>query len=202
MQLDFTALSAQDCYRWLAATVTPRPIAWVSSQSAEGVSNLAPFSFFQVISDDPPTLMVNVNHRADGSLKDTLLNVQASGELVIQLVSFTQAEAMNASAALLPHGISEFERCGIASLPSQRVAPPRVLGAPVAFECRVAQIQAYPAAKPTCHLIFAEVLLAHIDDAVLNEQGRIDAARLDLVGRLGGMAYSRTRDSFEMQRPG
>ncbi|MCZ4322575.1 flavin reductase family protein [Pseudomonas anguilliseptica] len=201
MQLDFSTLQPLERYRWLASTITPRPIAWVSTQSAEGVSNLAPFSFFQVISDDPPTLMVNVNHRADGGLKDTLLNVQANGELVIQLVSFAQAEAMNASAAVLPHGISEFEQCGIASQPSQRVAPPRVAGAAVAFECRVAQVQAYPAEKPNCHLIFAEVLLAHIDDAVLNEQGRIDAHKLDLVGRLGGMAYSRTRDTFEMQRP-
>jgi len=201
MQLDFSALQPLERYRWLASTITPRPIAWVSSQSVEGVNNLAPFSFFQVISDDPPTLMVNVNHRADGGLKDTLLNVQANGELVIQLVSFTQAEAMNASAEVLPYGISEFEQCGIASLPSQQVTPPRVAGAAVAFECRVAQIQAYPADKPNCHLIFAEVLLAHIDDAVLNEQGRIDAHKLDLVGRLGGMAYTRTRDTFEMQRP-
>src|SRR3989338_4859514 len=125
MQLDFSALEPLERYRWLASTIPPRPIAWVSSLSDAGVSNLAPFSFFQVISDDPPTLMVNVNHRADGGLKDTLLNVQASGELVIQLVSFAQAEAMNASAAVLPYGISEFEQCGIASLPSQRVAPPR-----------------------------------------------------------------------------
>jgi flavin reductase (DIM6/NTAB) family NADH-FMN oxidoreductase RutF len=201
MQLDFSTLEPLERYRWLASTVTPRPIAWVSSQSAAGVSNLAPFSFFTVISDDPPTLMVNVNHRADGSLKDTLLNVQASGELVIQLVDFKQAEAMNASSAMLPYGISEFEQCGIASMPSQRIAPPRVAGAAVAFECRVAQIQAYPADKPNCHLIIAEVLLAHIDDAVLNEQGRIDAGKLDLIGRLGGAAYTRTTACFDLRRP-
>jgi flavin reductase (DIM6/NTAB) family NADH-FMN oxidoreductase RutF len=202
MQLDFRTLEPLERYRWLASTITPRPIAWVSSLSAEGVSNLAPFSFFQVISDDPATLLINVNHRADGGLKDTLLNVQASGELVIQLVSFAQAEAMNASAAVLPYGISEFEHCGIASLPSQHIAPPRVAGAAVAFECRVAQILPYPPTAANCHLIFAEVLLAHIDDAVLTEQGRIDAGKLDLVGRLGGTAYSRTRDTFEMSRPG
>jgi len=201
MQLDFTQLTPLDAYRWLASTVTPRPIAWVSSLSAEGVSNLAPFSFFQVISDEPPTLMVNVGTRDDGSLKDTLRNAQATGELVIQLVSCAQAEAMNASAAVLPHGVSEFERCAIASQPSQRVAPPRVAGAPVVFECRVAQIQPYPQAAPNCHLIFAEVLLAHIDEAVLDERGRIDPHKLDLVGRLGGVAYSRTRDMFEMRRP-
>jgi flavin reductase (DIM6/NTAB) family NADH-FMN oxidoreductase RutF len=202
MQLDFSTLEPLERYRWLASTITPRPIAWVSSQSSTGVSNLAPFSFFTVISDDPPTLMVNVNHRADGSLKDTLLNVQANGELVLQLVAFEQAEAMNASSAVLPYGISEFEQCGIASMPSQRIAPPRVAGAAVAFECRVVQIQAYPPAAPNCHLIFAEVLLAHIDERVLNEQGRIDPHKLDLVGRLGGMAYSRSQDTFEMRRPG
>ena len=200
MLLDFTQLTPLQCYRWLASTVTPRPIAWVSSLSASGAGNLAPFSFFQVISDAPPTLMINVGMR-DGSLKDTLRNAQETGELVIQLVSFAQAEAMNASSAALASGVSEFEHCGIASQPSLRVAPARVQGAPVAFECRVAKILPYPAEQPNCHLIFAEVLLAHIDDGVLDAQGRIDAGKLDLIGRLGGMAYSRTQQRFEMQRP-
>jgi flavin reductase (DIM6/NTAB) family NADH-FMN oxidoreductase RutF len=165
MQLDFATLSPLEAYRWLAASVTPRPIAWVSTRSPQGVANLAPFSFFQVISDNPPTLLVNVNTRDDGSLKDSLRNAQASGELAIQLVSFAQAEAMNASAAILPHEVSEFAHCAIASLPCERIDVPRVAGAPVTFECRVAQIQPYPAANPNCHLIFAEVLLAHIDAA-------------------------------------
>lgn len=201
MQLDFSRLEPLERYRWLASTITPRPIAWVSSVSADGVSNLAPFSFFTVISDDPATLLINVNHRADGGLKDTLLNVQASGELVIQLVSFAQAEAMNASAALLPYGISEFEQCGIASLPSVQVKPPRVAGAAIAFECRLVEAMPYPAASPNCHLLFAEALLAHIDDAMLNEQGRIDSQQLDLIGRLGGSGYTRTLQRFELQRP-
>ncbi|MES2819005.1 MAG: flavin reductase family protein [Pseudomonadota bacterium] len=201
MQLDFTTLSPRDAYHWMTATVTPRPIAWVSTLSAEGVANLAPFSFFQVISDAPPTLMVNVGLRSDGGLKDSLRNVQATGELVIQLVSAAQAEAMNATSATLPHGVSEFEHCGIASQASLRVRPPRVLDAPVAFECRLAQVQPYPADAPSCHLIFAEILLAHIDDRVLDAQGRIDAGKLDLVGRLGGTAYSRTQQRFHLQRP-
>lgn len=201
MILDFAALSPLEAYRWLAASITPRPIAWMSTRSPKGVANLAPFSFFQVISDDPPTLLVNINTRDDGSLKDSLRNAQANGELVIQLVSFAQAQAMNASAEVLPHEVSEFAHCAIASLPCERVQVPRVAGAPVAFECRVAQIQPYPAQQPNCHLIFAEILLAHIDDGVLNEQGRLDPLRLDLVGRLGGSAYCRTRDVFQMPRP-
>lgn len=201
MLIDFSQLAPLDAYRWLASTVTPRPIAWVSSRSAAGVSNLAPFSFFQVISDEPPTLLVNVNHHADGSLKDTLRNVQETGELVIQLVSFEHAEAMNASSAGLAHGVSEFEQCGIASVASEQVAVPRVAGAAIAFECKVAQIHPFPQDKPNCNLIFAQVLLAHIDDAVLNDKGRVDPHKLDIVGRLGGMAYTRTRDTFEMTRP-
>lgn len=201
MLLDFAQLSALEAYRWLAATVTPRPIAWVSTRSPEGVDNLAPFSFFQVISDQPPTLMINVGSRDDGSLKDSLRNARDTGELVIQLVPFALAEAMNATAALLGPQVSEFEQCGIAREASLRVAPPRVAGAPVVFECRVAEIQPYPRQAPNCHLIFAEVMLAHIDEAVLDGEGRIDPARLDLVGRLGGSGYTRTRDFFRMQRP-
>ena len=200
MELDFSTLAPIDAYRWLASTVTPRPIAWVSTYSASGVSNLAPFSFFQVISSDPPTLLINVGFK-DGQPKDTARNAQDTGELVVQLVSAEQAEAMNASAAALPHGISEFEHCGITSEPASRVRAQRVTGAPVAFECRVAQILPYPAESPNCQLIFAEVLLAHIDDRVLDERGRVDSARLDLVGRLGGATYSYTRERFDMQRP-
>ncbi len=200
MQLDFSHLSPVEAYRWLASTITPRPIAWVSTRSAAGVSNLAPFSFFQVISSNPATLLINVGLK-DGALKDTARNARDSGELVVQLVSAGQAEAMNASAAALAHGVSEFEHCGIASEPSSRVQAPRVAGAPVAFECRVAQILPYPPQTPNCELIFAEVLVAHIDDRVLDSDGRIDAARLDLVGRLGGSHYSFTRDRFQLQRP-
>ncbi|SDP03549.1 flavin reductase family protein [Pseudomonas jinjuensis] len=201
MQLDFSTLPPADAYRWLASTVTPRPIAWVSTLSAEGRSNLAPFSFFQVISDEPPTLMVNTSLRDDGSVKDTLRNVWETGELVIHLVSAAQAERMNATAAWLPHGASEFEHAGIATLASERVAPPRVADATVAFECRLAEIKPYPAERPNCHLIFAEVLLAHIDDAVLLDERHVDPARLDLVGRLGGSQYAYTRERFSMIRP-
>ncbi len=201
MQLDFSTLEPLERYRWLASTITPRPIAWVSTLSADGVSNLAPFSFFTVISDDPATLLVNVNHRADGSFKDTLLNVQATGELVIQLVSFEQADAMNASAAVLPYGISEFAQCGIASVPSVQVKPPRVAAASVAFECRLIEAKPYPPTASNCHLLFVEVLLAHIAPDVLNDQGRVDAGKLDLIGRLGGASYTRTTERFDLRRP-
>lgn len=201
MRLDFTALGAAEAYRWLTATVTPRPIAWVSTRSAEGVDNLAPFSFFQVVCDAPPTLMLSISLRDDGSRKDTLRNAERSGELVIQLVSKAQAEAMNASSAMLPHDASEFVQAGIAGVPAERVAALRVVGAPVAYECRVADIMPYPAGRPRHHLVFAEVLMAHVDDAVLADPRHVDPALLDLVGRLGGSLYATTRDTFSMTRP-
>ena len=201
MRLDFAALDAAEAYRWMTATVTPRPIAWVSTRSADGVDNLAPFSFFQVVCDAPPTLLLSLGPRADGSEKDTLRNLRERGEVVIQLVSAAQAATMNATSASFPHGVSEFERCGVASLPAERVAPPRVAGAPVAFECRLAAIQPYPAAHPSHHLVFAEVLLAHIDDAVLADARHVDPLKLDLVGRLGGTGYATTRDLIHLRRP-
>lgn len=201
MQLDFSQLDADESYRWLSSTVTPRPIAWVSTLSANGVSNLAPFSFFQVICDDPATLMVNIGLRASGELKDTLRNARDTGELVIHLVSKVESEHMNATAATLPHDDSEFDAVGIATLPSVRVKPPRIAAASVAFECTLAEVMPYPAEHPRQFLIFARVLLAHIDDAVMADERHVDPAKLDLVGRLSGSWYSTTRDRFAMKRP-
>ncbi|KAF1053070.1 MAG: hypothetical protein GAK43_01594 [Stenotrophomonas maltophilia] len=201
MQVDFTDLLPADAYRWLASTVTPRPIAWVSSLSAEKQHNLAPFSFFQVISDSPATLMVNVNLREDGSVKDTLRNARETGELVIHLVSADLAESMNATSATLPHGSSEFDAAGIASVASDRVKPLRIAGAKVAFECKVSEILPFPSHHPRSYLIFARVLLAHIDDGVLKDATHVDPEKLDLVGRLGGSRYTYTRDAFSMTRP-
>lgn len=201
MQLDFTSLSASDSYRWLSSTVTPRPIAWVSTVSADGIANLAPFSFFQVICDDPATLMVNVGLQPDGRLKDTVRNVQETGELVIHLVSREAAQTMNVTSATLAHDQSEFELAGLATTPSTLVKPLRIADAAVAFECELAEIKPYPAQTPRQFLIFAKVLLGHIDDAVMADARHVDPAKLDLVGRLSGSFYSTTRDRFSMKRP-
>ncbi len=201
MQLDFSQLDAAQSYRWLSSTVTPRPIAWVSTLSAKGVANLAPFSFFQVISADPPTLMVNVGLRANGALKDTTANVRETGELVIHLVSKAEAEHMNATAATLAHDDSEFDYADIATIPSTLVKPPRVAAAAVAFECTLAEMMPYPSEDPRQFLIFARVRLAHIDDAVMADNRHVDPAKLDLVGRLSGSLYSTTRDRFALKRP-
>ena len=201
MKIDFSKLTSLEAYRWLASTITPRPIAWVATRSSQGIDNLAPFSFFQVISDDPATVMITVNHRDDGSFKDTLNNLKACPDVCISLVRHAHAEAMNASSETLAAGVSEFEHCQIPAVAADTVAALRVVGAPVAFEGRAVQLMPYPADKPNCHLVFVQVLAAHVDDTVLTGEGRVDPAKLDLIGRLGGSDYSTTRDRFAMQRP-
>lgn len=201
MRLDFTALSARDAYQWMVSTILPRPIAWVSTLSAESKTNLAPFSFFQGVCANPPTLMfVPVNTR-DGAKKDTTRNIEAVPEFVVNLVPFALAEQMNATAAMLPHGESEFEKFGIASAPSERVRPPRVAAAPVAFECTLDRIVNIGEGPLAAHVTFGRILVAHVSDAVLDADGRADPGKLDLIGRLGGELYARTTERFAIKRP-
>ena len=201
MLLDFAQLAVRDAYAWMTATILPRPIAWVSTISAEGRTNLAPFSFFQGVCSNPPTLMfVPVNGR-DGAKKDTVRNIEQIPEFVVNLVSFALAEQMNATAALLPYGESEFEKFGIAATPSQRVRPPRVAAAPVAFECTLDRIVLIGEGPAAANVIFGRIHLAHVSDAVLGADGKPDPAKLDLVGRLGGELYATTHERFSLKRP-
>lgn len=201
MRLDFSALAPRDAYQWMVTTIMPRPIAWASTISAEGRTNLAPFSFFQGVCANPPTLMfVPVNNR-QGMKKDTVRNIEAVPEFVINLVSRAVAEQMNATAALLPYGESEFEKFRIASTPSDLVRPPRVAAAPVAFECRLDRIVNIGEGPLAAHVIFGRILAAHIRDDVLGPDGKPDSHKLDLIGRLGGEDYTTTRDTFSIERP-
>ncbi len=201
MLVDFSSLAPRDAYGWMTSTILPRPIAWVSTVSSAGQSNLAPFSFFQGVTSNPPVLMfVPVNTR-DGAKKDTARNIEQVPEFVVNLVSGTLAEAMNATAAMLPHGESEFERFGIPSAPSIKVRPHRVASAPVAFECVLHQTVTIGEGPFAANVIFGRILLAHVDDAVIGADGRPDPGKLDLVGRIGGSGYARTTDRFELKRP-
>jgi len=201
MQLDFSQLRPRDAYGWMISTILPRPIAWVSTIALDGRTNLAPFSFFQGVTANPPMLMfVPVNTR-DGAKKDTVRNIEAVPEFVVNLVSFDLAALMNDSAASLPHGESEFEKFGIAPAPSQRVRPPRVAAAPVAFECALERIVHFGEGPLAANVIFGRILVAHVDDRVIGADGRPDPAKLDLIGRMGGAAFTRTRDAFELDRP-
>ena len=170
MLLDFTQLAPRDAYAWMIGTILPRPIAWVSTISVEGKTNLAPFSFFQGVTSNPPTLMfVPVNTR-DGAKKDTVRNIEQVAEFVVNLVPFALAEKMNATSATLPYGESEFEKFGIASQPSERIRPPRVAAAPVAFECALDRIVNIGDGPLAAHVVFGRILLAHVSDAVLDAE--------------------------------
>ncbi len=201
MQLDFSALDARTAYQWMISTILPRPIAWVSTISADGKTNLAPFSFFQGITANPPTLMfVPVNNR-QGVKKDTVRNIEAVPEFVVNLVSHELGGQMNRTAALLPYGDSEFEKFGIAAAPSTKVRPPRVAAAPVAFECTLDRIVHIGEGPLAANVVFGRIHAAHINDAVLGADGRPDARKLDLIGRLGGEDYATTREIFTIERP-
>lgn len=202
MRLDFTALPPREIYDWMTRTILPRPIAWVSTISSLGTTNLAPFSFFQGVTSNPPTLLfVPVNNR-DGSKKGTVRNIEEVGEFVVNLVPFPLAEAMNATAALLPHGESEFDRFDIVAEPSERVRPPRVAHAPVSFECVLDRIILIGEGPLAANVIFGRILLAHVSDGALDASGKADPASLDLIGRLGGETYTRTTQRFDLKRPG
>src|ERR1035437_7141242 len=201
MRLDFATLAPRDAYQWMISMILPRPIAWVSTISAEGRTNLAPFSFFQGVCANPPTLMfVPVNSR-DGAKKDTVRNLEQVPEFVVNLVPFALAGQMNATAALLPYGESEFEKFGIASAPSNHVRPLRVAAAPVAFECRLHQIVHIGEGPLAANVVFGRILAAHIRNEVLGADGRPDSRKLDLIGRLGGEDYTLTRDVLTIERP-
>lgn len=203
MVIDFSGVDARTAYFWMASTIIPRPVAWVSTCAADGKTNLAPFSFFQMITPAPPTLMISPLVHPTGALKDTARNIQQTQEFVVNLVPFGMVDNMNATSFSFPPDESEMERCNIASVASTKVRPPRVAGVAVSFECRLASMTPYPSHAPSCHLILGEVLVAHIDERILDTKGQIDPVQLDLVSRMGADWYGRSSDeaNFTLQRP-
>lgn len=201
MQLDFSEIRPREAYQWMISMIVPRPIAWVSSISPAGVVNLAPFSFFNGVTSRPPTLMFVPVTKIDGTPKDTLRNIEATEEFVVNLVSAAQAEVMNATAAALPPDESEMARFAIAAAQSECVAPPRVAEAPIAFECRLERIVTMGDGPGVANVVFGRILRAHVADEILDDQQRIDPRKLDLIGRMGGEDYCTTRDQFTVSRP-
>lgn len=201
MILDFTALAPRDAYAWMITTITPRPIAWVSTLSADGKTNLAPFSFFQGVCANPPTLMICPVNNRHGEKKDTVRNIEQVPEFVVNLVPHALAGPMNDTSAPLPYGESEFEHFHIAAASAEKVRPPRVRDAPVCFECALQRIVPIGEGPLAAHVIFGDILLAHVSDAILGADGKPDPAKLDTIGRLGGDLYARTTDRFALKRP-
>jgi flavin reductase (DIM6/NTAB) family NADH-FMN oxidoreductase RutF len=199
MQFDFGALAALDRYKLLSSTVVPRPIAWVSTRSAEGITNAAPFSFFNVFAEDPPTVGFAINDRRPGDRKDTGDNIRHSGEFVVNLVGAGQAREMNITAAEFRPEVDEFAEAGLVALPSEKIGAPRIGGSPVSLECVLHQIVPLGSNRS---LVLGRVLLMHVADKAVRDAARchIDTPKLDLLGRMQGNWYVHTRDMLEIPR--
>jgi flavin reductase (DIM6/NTAB) family NADH-FMN oxidoreductase RutF len=193
-----TDLDPREAYRLLISVVVPRPIGWTSTIGADGSLNLAPFSFFNAVSNMPLTVMISVGRRT-GNPKDTLRNARETGEFVVNIVNAELAEAMNQTSGEWPYDVNEFDRAGVTPAPSIDVRPPHVAEAPIALECKVTQI--VPVIDTTYTLILGRVLRFHIRSDLLRPNGLVDALRLEPVARLSGDEYATIGRVFEMKRP-
>lgn len=201
MDFDFSLLPREGRYKILASCVTPRPIAWVTTRAADGTLNAAPYSFFNVIGDDPPTIVLGVLAHGEGRLKDTAANIRATGEFVVNLVDEAHAEVMNLTCIDAPPGVDELALAGVTTAPSVQVAPPRIVVAPASFECRTLQL--VQTGRDQCAII-GQVLHAHVRDEFVIDAERlhIDSPAMRLIARLHGSGwYSRQTDTFQMARP-
>jgi flavin reductase (DIM6/NTAB) family NADH-FMN oxidoreductase RutF len=199
MELDPQTMKSESTYKLLIGCVVPRPIAWVSTVGADGVNNLAPFSFFMGVCGDPPTIAFSSGPRAKDH-KDTVRNAEHTGDFVVNIVDDDRAEAMNLSSGEYPAGVDEFALTGLTAAPGVKVRAPRVVEAPVSLECRVAQV--IPVGRGPHSLVLGEIVYFHVrDDVYDTATGRIDIARLKPIGRLAGHQYSYIHDIFEMKRP-
>ncbi|MEM6715763.1 MAG: flavin reductase family protein [Cyanobacteria bacterium P01_F01_bin.56] len=197
MELDPNSLESGDRYKLLIGSVVPRPIAFVSSLSSQGVVNLAPFSYFNAVGHKPLALMFSVSKKPDGSEKDTLRNVRpvsdgGLGEYVINLAVEAYVPQVAEAAEPLPHSESEFDYLALTTAPSQLVAPPRVAESPVAFECKTLQI--VPVGEFT--MVLGEVVHLFIRDDLVDDRYRVDTDKLAAVSRMAGNDYCYTRNLF------
>ena len=209
MHIDPEQISQSERYKLLIGCIVPRPIAWVSTAAPDGSSfNLAPFSFFNGVGSNPMTLLFCPANKADGTEKDSLRNAKpvaegGSGEFVVNITPEALSRLMAATSEPLPYGESEFELAGLTMEPSNVVRPPRVRESPVAFECQTVQvIRTNPGPPSTSggagNIVIGRVVHVFVRDDLIDERLHIDQAKLDAVGRMGGLGYTRTRDRFTL----
>lgn len=199
MLFDFKEIPPKECYKLLVSTVTPRPIAWVVSQDANGVLNAGAFSFFNVFSGDPPVLAIGIASHKPGRPKDTRVNILETGQFVVNLVSEENSRQMNITAIEFDKGVDELEQAGLTTLPSVRVKPPRIAESPVSMECELMQV----IDLGETGLVLGRIVAMHVrDEFVLDAASHyIDTPKLHLLGRMHGRGwYARTTDLFDMPR--
>lgn len=192
LTIDPKSVTQVDLHQFMLACISPRPIAFASTMDAEGRPNLAPYSFFNAFSSNPPVLIFSSNRKAsDNTTKDTLHNVRETGEVVINAVNFSMTRQMALASIEYPPEVNEFEKAGFTPIPSTLVRPFRVAESPAQMECRVREIITLGDQGGAGHLIICDVLLIHINEAVLDERGRVDPHKIDLMGRMGRFYYVR-----------
>jgi len=200
MLFDFSGLSGREQYKLLVATITPRPIAWVVTQNANGRLNAAPFSFFNAFSGEPPVIGIGVSSHEPGRPKDTRRNISETREFVVNLVSEDTVEAMVVTAIEFEEEVDELAQASMKTLPSVKVKPPRIAISPVAMECELIEVVEL---GPDNALVLGRVLAMHVRDEMVLDAAKhyIDTPRLKLVGRMHGTGwYARTGDLFEVRR--
>lgn len=203
MILDPNTLPVPELHAFLLGTIGPRPIAWASTIDKNGNVNLAPYSFFNVFGTKPPTLIFSPAIPRGGNRKDTLLNVLETEEVVINIVDYKIVEQMSLSSTAYAKDINEFVKAGLTEAPSEKVKPPRVAEAIAAYECKVKQVIHLGEDQGAGNLIICEILLGHVKDEVLGEDGKPDPRKTDLVARMGGDWYCRANGDalFEVPKP-
>lgn len=198
MEFVLDGLDRRDVYRLMTSLVIPRPIAWVTTLNPDDSVNAAPFSYFNMVGDAPPLVVLGVGDRPEGGPKDTSANLERTKECVIHLVSETIAHQMNETSAALPPGISEVEAAHLALAPSAAVSVPRLVDAPAALEGRLAQTVQVGQNR----VLMVEIVHVHVQDAFVSDDGTVRAADMELIGRVDGpSAYTRTGDRFQIARP-
>ncbi|MGJ7457792.1 flavin reductase family protein [Halomonas sp. MA07-2] len=198
--LEENTLSSGKIYRLFSGSICPRPIAWVSTLDAAGNANLAPFSFFNVVSVNPPVLGFSPLLDGDANPKDTIRNLGEVPECVVHISGEGLVEEMNATSAGLAHGDDEFLHAGLEKVAMAGVSVPRVVGAPVAFGCRLREIIRFGDQPLAGNLVLAEVISIHVDDAIWNGR-HVSLEGLRPIGRMAGNDYARCTDLFEVERP-
>lgn len=196
-------MSPREAYALLISCVAPRPIAWVSTCAADGCTNLAPYSFFNAGGANPVSVVFSCTNTRDNRPKDTLRNVQATGEFVVNIAPYWLAERMNQTSFEYEYGVCEFEQVGLTRAPSRYVQPPRVAESPIAMECKLFQIVPHGAGPTAANYVIGEVLCFHIAEHLLTAEGVVDNLAADYIGRMGQAWYVRAcpEAMFRMERP-
>jgi flavin reductase (DIM6/NTAB) family NADH-FMN oxidoreductase RutF len=200
--IDVSKLPDQEAYRILIASIVPRPIAWVSTISASGITNLAPFSFFNGVCSSPPAVLFCPVTPADREVKDTLRNIRETRQFVVNIVTESNVAQANQTSAPYPPDVSEFTAAGLTPLPSAVVRPPRVAQSPIQLECELIQIVPVGESRPgSGNVVIGRLVYAHIAEEAWDANRHIDIHKIKPVSRLAGNDYAPVRDIFTLKRP-